>query len=90
MPTDPLFFIFGIVYLLVILVIFLILRQFVLWYFRLNQIADDLATIADHYRRQDQTAIRPSAYPAPRPAISTPPVKPLTPTQDAKLRRGWE
>ena len=31
--------------------IFLLCRQVVLWYFRINQIADDLHVIANHYRK---------------------------------------
>ena len=34
----------------VTVIVFLIFRQLVLWYFRLNQIADDIAVIANHYR----------------------------------------
>lgn len=41
-----------------VIVIFLVLRELVLWYFRINQIADNLAYIADHFRRVDQEAGR--------------------------------
>lgn len=34
--------------------IFLALRQVALWYFRINQIADDLAVIADYCRGHGQ------------------------------------
>lgn len=35
---------------IVVVVFFLLCRQAVLWYFRINQIADDLHIIAQHYR----------------------------------------
>lgn len=92
MLSDPLmFFIFGIAYLIISLIVFLVLRQFTLWYFRLNEIADSIIYIADYFRRQERTRGENTlSYPASRPDISTPSVKPLTPTQDTKLRRGWE
>ena len=34
-------------------VVFVIIRQAVLWYFRINQMADNLQVIADHYRKID-------------------------------------
>ena len=37
-------------------VLFLALRQLVLWYYRLNEIADNIAYIAEHYRRIDRDA----------------------------------
>lgn len=43
---------------IVALAIFIIIRQFMLWYWRVNEIADNLAYIADHYRRIDQEAGR--------------------------------
>jgi hypothetical protein len=57
-------------------ILFLALRQCVLWYFRLNQIADDLHVIADHYRSQAKAAtpVQPTAghVPAPRPTRPVP------------------
>lgn len=44
--------------LIIVLVLFLLLRQLVLWYFRLNQIANDIAYIAQHYRVADREAGR--------------------------------
>jgi hypothetical protein len=39
--------------------VFLLGREIVLWYFRINQIADDLHVIANHYRALD-TGKRPA------------------------------
>jgi hypothetical protein len=59
--------------------IFLVCRQIVLWYFRLNQIAENLQYIADHFREQDRKANttaqqppQPSQFPParPRPSVS--------------------
>lgn len=36
--------------------LFLVLRRLTLWYFRINEMADNLAVIADHYRSQRQAA----------------------------------
>lgn len=38
--------------------VFLVIRQAVLWYFRINEMADDLRYIANHYRAIDQEAGR--------------------------------
>jgi hypothetical protein len=40
--------------------VFMLCREIVLWYFRINQIADDLHVIADHYRALD-TSKRPAS-----------------------------
>lgn len=41
----------GLVIILAVCIgVFLALREVTLWYFRINQIADDLAVIAAHYR----------------------------------------
>lgn len=45
--------------------VFLALREVALWYFRINQIADNIAVIADHYRAQKQVASVPVAQPLP-------------------------
>jgi TM2 domain-containing membrane protein YozV len=45
-------------YLVIAIAIFLLIRQLVLWYFRVNEIADNIAYIADHYRHVDQEAGR--------------------------------
>lgn len=42
--------------LVIAIVILLILRQLVLWYFRINQIANDIAYIANYYRVLDRQA----------------------------------
>lgn len=44
--------------LIIVLVVFLVIRELVLWYFRLNQIADNIAYIASHYRAADKAAGR--------------------------------
>lgn len=41
---------YGVIWFAVAAVIFLVIRQAVLWYFRINQMADNLQFIADHYR----------------------------------------
>lgn len=43
-------------YLIIVFGIFLLIRQLVLWYFRLNEIADNIAYIAHHYRVIDHEA----------------------------------
>lgn len=55
----------------IIFVVFLVIREIVLWYFRINQIADNIAYIANHYRAIDQateqqrvSSARPSTAPA--------------------------
>lgn len=40
------------------LVVLLILRALMLWYWRINEMADNIAYIANHYRRIDQDAGR--------------------------------
>jgi hypothetical protein len=44
----------GIIWIAVVAVIFLVIRQVVLWYFRVNQMADDLHAIANHFRAIEQ------------------------------------
>lgn len=52
----------GLAYLLVVgffaFVVFLAIRQFVLWYYRINEMADNLAYIANHFREIDQAKAR--------------------------------
>lgn len=58
--------------------VFLAFREVVLWYFRLNQIADNLAIIARQLQQPSQQsggAIAPTQLP---PAAPTPPRNPLT------------
>lgn len=43
-----------IIALVVAFVVFLVIRELVLWYFRLNQIANDIGYIADHYRQLER------------------------------------
>lgn len=45
----------------IVLAIFLVLRQIVLWYFRINEIAEDLHVIAQHYRALDYNSKRQTA-----------------------------
>jgi len=53
MPNDP-----GLPIMLYIgalaigVLLFIALRSVVLWYWRINEMADDLRVIANHYRRQ--------------------------------------
>ncbi len=52
------------------IILFFVFRVVVLWYFRLNQIADNIAVIADHYRQLGQAPGRPltpRVPPPPRP-----------------------
>lgn len=58
---------FGLLALTAVVVIFIFfgLRQVVLWYLRLNQMADNIAYIADHYRSLDQAAGRIQQPPPP-------------------------
>lgn len=60
--------------------IFLAIREIVLWYFRLNQIANNIAYIADHCRRIDglQPLSR-QAPPAQRPLPAPMPPAPVNP-----------
>lgn len=44
---------------LVAMFVFLLIRQIMLWYWRVNEIADNLAVIANHYR-----SLQPNARPA--------------------------
>lgn len=68
--------------LVLLFVVFLILRQLVLWYFRLNQIANDIAYIAQHYRVMDRReeaertqlkALEPQSRPSPPSRATHPP-----------------
>ena len=77
------------VYLAVSITIFLVCRQLVLWYFRLNQIADNLAYIATYLQQHERQA-RASAYPTPPTATSSPTFKPISRVQNERLRTGWE
>ena len=52
---------YGIICLAALVALFLVIRQGVLWYFRINQMADNLQYIADHYRKIDGVSA-----PAPR------------------------
>lgn len=52
------------------LALFLIFRQFVLWYFRINEMADNLAVLAQQARNQNQPA---SAFPVQRPPATPAP-----------------
>jgi ABC-type bacteriocin/lantibiotic exporter with double-glycine peptidase domain len=53
----------SVIGLLVAAAIFLICRALVLWYFRINEMADDLHVIAQHYRQLANPPLptRPSA-----------------------------
>lgn len=62
----------------VFVAIFIFCRQFTLWYFRLNQIADDIAVIAAHYR-----SLRASA--APPPPAGTVEVSPPAPRKSGNI-----
>ena len=53
-------------------VLFVALRALVLWYFRINEIADDLHVIAQHYR---QIASQPLPLPT-RPSAQSAPTHP--------------
>lgn len=58
-------FMLGTVFVMVI-ILFFVFRVVVLWYFRINQIADNLAIIADHYRQLGQVPSRPLAPRSPQ------------------------
>lgn len=58
-------------------VAFIVLRQLVLWYFRLNQIADDIAVIANYYRSQLQASAAPTTPPPS--GLQSAPGSPLSP-----------
>jgi hypothetical protein len=61
MPTDLFSGMFFLVAFLALCIgTFLAFRQVALWYFRLNQIADNLAVIADYYRTQEQATTTPT------------------------------
>lgn len=73
----------GLIGLVVILAVcigvFLALRQVTLWYFRINEMADNIAVIADYYRNLKQTGNR--QVPGEQPQASppqTPKSHPLT------------
>ena len=46
-------------------VLFVALRAIVLWYFRINEIADDLHVIAQHYRQLASQPLPPPTRPSP-------------------------
>lgn len=50
---------------IVVVVFFLLCRQFVLWYFRISQIADDLHVIAQHYRQLSGATLPAPTRPSP-------------------------
>lgn len=82
---------FLIVFLAVDIVIFLALRQFVLWYFRINEVADNIAYIASYLQRQERGhQTNAMAYPAPALPSTAPSFKPITAEQDKRLRKGWD
>lgn len=56
-------FMVGTIFIMAV-ILFFVFRVVVLWYFRLNQIADNLAVIADHYRQMGALARTPAS---PRP-----------------------
>lgn len=51
-------FMYFIVALAISIAVFLVLRQLVLWYWRINEMADNIAYIANHYRALDKEAGR--------------------------------
>lgn len=53
------------------LLVFLVIREVVLWYFRLNEIANNIAYIANHYRAVDRANEQQQAT-RPRPAPPAP------------------
>lgn len=49
---------YGLVSVVFAVVVFLVLRALVLWYWRINEMADNIAIIAQHCHRLDQEASR--------------------------------
>lgn len=84
MASDVATLMFGLfalfIFFVVCFMIFLVIRQFVLWYWRINEIANNIAYIADFMRGQEQ--VRAQARPGNSPFAPPAPKAPSPPNFD--------